>query len=175
MKSRFTIGLAVSSLAILGLSACTSDTGDSDTSADTPAATAPATSAPATTPEPADSGATSGASLATADSALGTIVVDGDGMTVYEFDSDTQGGDSSTCTGQCATNWPAVPGSDAPGLDGITGAVGTITGIDGKPQLTLNGWPLYYYAGDSNPGDTAGQGVGGVWWVLTPAGELIKG
>lgn len=102
-------------------------------------------------------------------------MVDGAGMTVYEFDSDTQGGDSSTCTGQCATNWPAVPGSDAPGLDGITGAVGTITGIDGKPQLTLNGWPLYYYAGDSNPGDTAGQGVGGVWWVLTPAGELITG
>lgn len=169
MKSRIAIGMAVSSLAILGLSACSSDTGNSNTPADTPAATTPATSAPA------DSGDTSGASLATADSALGTIVVDGAGMTVYEFDSDTQGGDSSTCTGQCATNWPAVPGSDAPGLDGITGAVGTITGIDGKPQLTLNGWPLYYYAGDSNPGDTAGQGVGGVWWVLTPAGELITG
>src|SRR5680860_241551 len=144
MKSRFAIGMAVSSLAILGLSACSSDTGGSNTPADTPAATTPSTTTPATS-APSDSGDTSGPSLATADSALGTIVVDGAGMTVYEFDSDTQGGDSSTCTGQCATNWPAVPGSDAPGLDGITGAVGTITGIDGKPQLTLNGWPLYYY------------------------------
>jgi len=68
-----------------------------------------------------------------------------------------------------------VPGSDAPELDGITGMVGTITGIDGEPQLTLNGWPLYYFAGDAAPGDTNGQGVGGVWWVLTPAGELITG
>jgi len=175
MKSRFVIGMAVSSLAILGVSACSSDTGSSNTPAATPAATTPATSAPATTSEPAESMDDSGVALATAESALGTIVVDGDGMTVYEFDSDTQGGDSSTCTGQCATNWPAVPGSDAPELDGITGMVGTITGIDGEPQLTLNGWPLYYFAGDAAPGDTNGQGVGGVWWVLTPAGELITG
>ncbi len=128
-----------------------------------------------TTSEPTESMDDSGVALETAESALGTIVVDGDGMTVYQFDNDTQGGDSSTCTGQCATNWPAVPGSAAPELEGITGTVATIIGIDGEPQLTLNGWPLYYFAGDAAPGDTNGQGVGGVWWVLTPAGELIKG
>src|SRR5690606_15218603 len=115
-----------------------------------------------------------GVALATADSPLGTIVVDGDGVTVYQFDSDTRGGDASTCSGQCASTWPAVPAGDGePQLDGITGEVGTIAGVDGTPQLTLGGWPLYYYAGDTAPGDVNGQGVNGIWWVLTPDGERI--
>ena len=167
MKSRIAIGLAVASLSVFGLSACSSDGGGSTT---TPAAPA---SDVAMTPAPDDSGDTSGASLATADSALGTIVVDGDGVAVYQFDSDSKGGDSSTCTGQCATNWPAVPGADTGEFEGVTGTVGTITGVDGNPQLTLNGWPLYYYVGDTAAGQTSGQGVGGVWWVLTPAGDPI--
>jgi predicted lipoprotein with Yx(FWY)xxD motif len=57
----------------------------------------------------------------------------------------------------------------------VTGEVGTITGVDGETQVTLNGWPLYYYAGDNDPGDTNGQGVNDVGWVLTPAGEMIGG
>jgi predicted lipoprotein with Yx(FWY)xxD motif len=57
----------------------------------------------------------------------------------------------------------------------VTGEIGTITGVDGSTQVTLNGWPLYYYAGESAAGDTNGQGVGGVWWVLTPEGEKIGG
>ena len=162
MKSRIAIGLAVASFAVLGLTACSSDSGGSKTSA------------PATTTSAGAQAPAAGAALATATTSLGTIVVDGKGMTVYEYASDTQGGDSSTCTGACASNWPAVPGSAAPQLDGVTGAVATITGADGKLQLTLNGWPLYYYAGDKAAGDTTGQGVGNVWWVLTPAGELIK-
>ena len=97
-------------------------------------------------------------------------------MTVYQFDNDMQGGTSSSCSGQCATLWPAVPGgTQPPQLDGVTGTVGTITGTDGQPQLTLNGWPLYYYQGDTAAGDTKGQGVGGIWWVLTPAGERVTG
>ncbi|WP_291382793.1 hypothetical protein [Demequina sp.] len=174
MNSRIAVGMAISALALLGLSACSADTAGSSTSSAAPATSTPEASS-MTTSEPTESMDDSGVALETAESALGTIVVDGDGMTVYQFDNDTQGGDSSTCTGQCATNWPAVPGSAAPELEGITGTVATIIGIDGEPQLTLNGWPLYYFAGDAAPGDTNGQGVGGVWWVLTPAGELIKG
>jgi hypothetical protein len=48
--------------------------------------------------------------------------------------------------------------------------LGSITGTDGQKQLTLNGWPLYTYAQDSKAGDTNGQGVGGIWWAVTPAG-----
>jgi predicted lipoprotein with Yx(FWY)xxD motif len=114
------------------------------------------------------------AALMVADSALGEIVVDGRGMTVYMFDSDTQGAGTSTCEGQCAANWPAVTTDVAdPQVDGVTGEVGTITGVDGAMQVTLNGWPLYYFAGDAAAGDVNGQGVNGVWWVLTPDGERM--
>ncbi len=101
---------------------------------------------------------------------------DGEGMTVYMFDSDTQGAGASTCEGQCAANWPAVTTeSQAPAVEGVTGEVGTITGVDGATQVTLNGWPLYYFVGDTAAGDVKGQGVNGVWWVLTPDGERFAG
>lgn len=112
-------------------------------------------------------------SLSTAETELGQIVVDGKGMTVYQFDKDTQGADTSACTDECLAAWPPVHGEDVE-LDGVTGEVGTITGNDGQPQLTLNGWPLYYFASDKQAGDTTGQGVKDVWWVLDPAGEPIK-
>lgn len=113
-------------------------------------------------------------SLMTAETDLGEIVVDGEGMVVYQFDDDQRGAGESMCEGQCLENWPPVPGSDDVELEGVTGEVGTITGTDGTEQLTLNGWPLYYYVGDQAPGDTTGQGVQDVWWVLDPSGEPIK-
>lgn len=73
-----------------------------------------------------------------------------------------------------AENWPAVTvEGEAPELDGVTGEVGTITGVDGACQVTLNGWPLYHFAGDTDPGDVKGQGVNDVWWVLSPEGERM--
>lgn len=125
--------------------------------------------------EPADPGYGGGdAALMTADSSLGEIVVDGKGMTVYMFDNDTQGATSSSCSGQCAQNWPAVTtDSDAPQVEGVTGEVATIIGVDGKTQVTLDGWPLYYFVGDEAAGDVNGQGVNDVWWVLSPAGERM--
>jgi predicted lipoprotein with Yx(FWY)xxD motif len=167
MKSRIAIGLAVATTAALGLTACSSG-GNAPT---TPAGVITTTTTTTTT---TDAPAMQAASLKTADSSLGTIVTDGSGNVVYQYDADTQGADSSACAGGCLSNWPPVPGgADAPSLDGITGTVATITGTDGHPQLTLNGWPLYYYAGDSAAGDTNGQGVGGVWWVMSPAGDPI--
>ena len=116
-----------------------------------------------------------GAALTTMDSSLGTIVVDGNGMTVYMFDTDTKGAASSACTGACLINWPPViTDGSQPTLDGVTGTVGLIAGAEGKKQVTLDGWPLYLYAGDKAAGDLAGQGVGGVWWVLGPDGTPIR-
>ena len=111
-------------------------------------------------------------SLATAETDLGTIVVDDKGMTVYQYSPDTQGGDESACNAQCLASWPPVHGDMATG-NGVTGEIGSITGTDGQPQLTLNGWPLYYYVGDSAAGQTRGQAIDGIWWVLSPAGEPI--
>lgn len=120
------------------------------------------------------SDAAGAATLMVADSALGKIVVDAAGKTLYMFDNDTQGAGTSSCTGECLTNWPPLTTTgEVPALQGVTGDVGTITTADGSTQVTLNGWPLYYFAGDAAAGDVNGQGVGGIWWVLSPAGERM--
>ncbi|XGX78763.1 hypothetical protein LQK93_01558 [Terrabacter sp. BE26] len=113
--------------------------------------------------------------LKTASSSLGTIVVDSQGMTLYMFDKDTKGGTTSACEGQCLVAWPkAFMGASAPTLTGVTGTVGSIDSADGKKQLTLDGWPLYYWVKDTKAGDVSGQAVKGVWWVLDPKGTPIK-
>ena len=122
----------------------------------------------------ADGSSASDAVLSTADSDLGTIVVDADGRTVYVFDKDTAGSGASACSGDCLAKWPAVTAdSDAPAVDGVSGDVGTITRDDGSTQVTLDGMPLYLYAGDSQAGDVTGQAVGGIWWVVAPDGSKI--
>ncbi|WP_345751460.1 COG4315 family predicted lipoprotein [Microbacterium rhizophilus] len=171
MNTRITLGAAAILLAAAALTGCSSADDGGDDAAPTTAETTPAESAPAEESAAPEGGA---ASLATADSDLGTIVVDGQGMVVYQFDSDTQGSGASTCEGQCLDAWPPVHGDGTAAVDGISGELGTITGVDGQPQLTLNGWPLYYYAGDTQAGQTTGQGVGDVWWVLDPDGEPIR-
>lgn len=170
MHLRKILGLAAISIAALSLSACNS--GGSGTGYGNPT---PATSDTAmTTPTAAPTAAASGVGLMTADSSAGTIVTDSAGMTVYMYDSDTQGSGTSSCSGGCLSAWPPVPAGDgAPDFTGITGDVEHITATDGTEQLTLNGWPLYYYASDAAPGDVNGQGSGGVWWVLDADGNPV--
>jgi predicted lipoprotein with Yx(FWY)xxD motif len=150
----------------------------------TPDATAPAASAGAASTQGSAPGSSTAAGagahevggLKTAQTSLGTVVTDGNGMTLYMFDKDTQGGTTSACTGQCLAAWPpALQGASAPTATGVTGTVSTIATPDGSQQLTLDGWPLYYYAPDSAPGDVKGQGVNDVWWVLDAAGTPVKG
>jgi predicted lipoprotein with Yx(FWY)xxD motif len=96
-------------------------------------------------------------------------------MTLYMFTNDVKGASSSACTGQCLTAWPpAIAAAAPPGLSGVTGEVGTIDTADGRRQLTLSGWPLHYFAKDTAPGAVLGQGVGGIWYVLDPAGNPLK-
>lgn len=165
MNARTAAGALAAALALL-LVGCSSPAGQSSGDgygmpSETPSATAEAS---------AD------AALTTADSSLGEIVVDGEGMTVYVFDKDTQGAAASACAGECIANWPAVVAdSDEPVVEGVTGEVGTIGAADGSKQLTLDGWPLYTFAGDSAAGDVNGQGVNGVWWVVGPDGTKIAG
>ena len=114
------------------------------------------------------------AALTTAETDLGTIVVDAAGMTVYVFDKDTPGSGESACSGQCLVAWPpVVTESDTPAVEGVEGEVGTITRDDGTKQVTLEGYPLYYWQDDVQSGDTTGQGVQGVWWVVGPDGTKI--
>lgn len=175
MKKHLSIGLCTVALAAL-LSGCagTSGTATSPTSAavTTPPGSAAATSAPAPTSAPA----AATPDLKVADSAAGRIVVDGKGMSVYYYTKDVKDSGTSTCTGGCLDAWPPVlAAADTPTVDGVTGTVGTIATPDGQKQLTINGMPVYYYAKDLAAGDILGQGVGGVWYLVAPSGDMITG
>jgi predicted lipoprotein with Yx(FWY)xxD motif len=157
---RTTIWAAAVAVGVLGLAGCGSGDGGSGGSG---SAAGSGTSSAATN-----------AVLATSDSPLGTIVVDGSGNTVYVFDKDTADSGTSSCSGDCLAKWPAVTADSAdPAVDGVDGKVGTITRDDGSRQVTLDGLPLYTYAADSHAGDVTGQGVGDVWWVVGPDGSKI--
>ncbi|HVY72699.1 MAG TPA: hypothetical protein VG984_01450 [Candidatus Paceibacterota bacterium] len=100
---------------------------------------------------------------------LGTYLIAYNGMTVYTYSPD--GTNVSNCSGQCAVNWPPYTVTSIANLVAkfpIAGKIATITRADGSTQVTYNGHPLYFYIKDKNSGDTTGQGVGGVWYVVKP-------
>jgi predicted lipoprotein with Yx(FWY)xxD motif len=103
---------------------------------------------------------------------LGKFVTDSRGMTLYMFTKDSPG--KSVCEGDCLAAWPAVTGEVTAGEGVDASKIGTIKRSDGSTQATFGGWPLYYWVKDKKPGDTTGQGVGGVWYVLSPQGQVIK-
>ena len=115
-----------------------------------------------------------GGAVGTATTDFGEALVDAGGMSLYGFLNDTGG--ISACYDACAETWPPVlvDGSDLPaGLDAAVFSVSERT--DGTHQLVAGDWPLYLYAPDTAPGDTQGQGVGEVWFLVDPSGELISG
>jgi predicted lipoprotein with Yx(FWY)xxD motif len=137
--------------------------GDDDAGSGTAATAAPTTAA---------AQETDGATVAVASSSLGDILVDAEGRTLYAFTKDQ--GDQSVCSGECATNWPALTGTATPGTGAQAGLLSTSTQANGSSQVTYGGRPLYHFAGDSKPGDLNGQGVGNVWFAVTADGELVK-
>lgn len=104
----------------------------------------------------------------------GQYLTDSQGRSLYLFTRDTK--DTSNCYDQCAQNWPPLLVRDkAAAGKGVDGQLlGTARRRDGTLQVTYNGWPLYYFARDQKAGDTNGQGVGGVWFLVSPKGEAIK-
>ncbi len=102
------------------------------------------------------------------DSELGTILTDAFGFTLYYFTKDALP-DTSLCTGVCVDNWPLFYVEDPEPGDGLDMAdFGVIEHPEGGMQTTYNGWPLYYWANDLNPGETKGEAVGNVWFVAKP-------
>jgi len=179
--------LAVLACLTLGVSACAPQaapaavpTQPPATEAPTamPAATeAPTTAAPAATEAPTTAApAPSGQAMVDAsnNAQLGSFLVDGSGMTLYLFTKDSPG--TSVCYDKCATAWPPLltSGTATAGSGVDDGKFGTTTRTDGTTQVTYNGWPLYYYEKDKQPGDTTGQGVGSVWYLISPSGDAVK-
>jgi predicted lipoprotein with Yx(FWY)xxD motif len=130
-----------------------------------PTTEAPTTEAPTTEPPAA------AAAVALVGSDLGDILVDGDGNTLYLFVSDAQG--PSVCNDGCAQAWPPLIGEVAAGEGVDSALLATAARDDGSEQATYNGWPLYYYANDAAAGDTNGQTVNEVWYVLDAGGDGI--
>lgn len=167
--ARLRLAMACSAVAVL-LAGCggAAPTGAPGTSTLAPAQSSAVAKAPA-----------AGPSVGVADNAaLGKILVNSAGMTLYVYTQDTPGKGTSNCTDSCATTWPPLvaPGTGTPqAAPGVTGTLGTITRSDGTKQVTIDGAPLYVYANDSKPGDATGQAVSGSWFAVTPAGQQVGG
>ncbi len=164
MKNKITFSMFL--VLALAVSACASAT---PTPTAAVATQAPATMAPATMVPPNTPTGPTTVDVAQ-NSSLGPILVDSAGMTLYLFTNDTP--NTSTCFNACATLWPPLLTNGAPvGGTGTTASMlGTTTRPDGTVQVTYNGWPLYYYSKDAAAGDTTGEGVKSVWYVVTPDG-----
>jgi predicted lipoprotein with Yx(FWY)xxD motif len=120
--------------------------------------------------------ATGAVTLKAASSMLGTILVDQDGKTLYLFEADAV--NKSDCSGGCATVWPPITmsGTATAGSGVSAKLISTTIRPDGSSQVTYAGHPLYWYEGDSNPGDTHGEGLtdfGGSWNAVSPAGKAV--
>ena len=102
---------------------------------------------------------------------IGKVLTDAKGDTLYVYSKDMKGG-PSTCTGTCLKEWPLVKGKPVAAMGvKFAGKPGSVKDADGTVQATYNGYPLYTYAGDMAPGETSGNGAGGVWHVIT--GSLL--
>lgn len=157
---------------VLVAAACGGDDADTAETTGAPAAETTTTATPTTAAPEVTETATPMMTVALAESGLGEVVVDGDGNTLYLFVPDGRG--ASVCNGDCANAWPPLIGDVVAGAGLDASLLGSAARDDGSEQVTLNGWPLYYFAGDAAVGDTNGQGVNDVWYVLDSAGDAIN-
>jgi predicted lipoprotein with Yx(FWY)xxD motif len=170
MRARVTAPVALIAVGLL-IAACGSS-GSTKTSASSGggSAGAPATAASGT--PAADRSLT----IATASGSGASHLVGANGRTVYLWEADRSG--RSSCSGACANAWPPVLAKSMPKAGGSVkmSKLATIRRAGGVKQVTYNGHPLYYFAGDTSKGQTNGQGsdgFGAKWWLVSAAGSAI--
>ncbi len=149
--------VAVAATALLTLSAC--GNGSSSTTAEQPAT--------------GSGGGNASSALSVAQTSLGNVLVDSQGMTLYTLSAD--GHNHSTCSSQCLQFWPAVSPGGAGKLSVTTGRTAT---PDGTAIATVAGHPVYTFSQDQQPGDVNGEGVaefGGTWYAVSPTGQPVTG
>ena len=176
---RSAVSFALAACAVLAAGCSTSQVPSSTSRSRTvpPVTIAPAASTTTTAPPPfyvVTTGDVAG---------LGTVLVNGEGMTLYMFEPDRQSG-RSTCYGECENLWPPVllvdgvkaPAAGAGVKASLLGTAVRTGDPDDLEQITYNGWPLYLWHGDSQPGEATGQGLndsGGLWYVLDADGVPV--
>jgi predicted lipoprotein with Yx(FWY)xxD motif len=107
-----------------------------------------------------------------ASTSLGKVLVAANGLTLYLYVPDGTDTSASTCTGGCATAWPPLTATGK--LKAGKGLDATLLTKGGDGQIAYNGHLLYFYTGDDAAGQTNGQGVGDVWYVLDADGNPIE-
>ncbi|MFI5882923.1 hypothetical protein [Streptomyces sp. NPDC051554] len=166
---RIVLSLVAGLASTLLLGACNSSDSAGSGGADTVAASAPTSPAPAaSTP-----GATATAFTVSARTVegVGTVVTDTNGMTLYRYDKDESNPSKWTCKGACVKTWIPVIVPESVQTSGVGRSLLGTVHRDGEPQLTLAGWPLYRYIGDTAAGQANGQGKDGAWHAVAPTGE----
>jgi predicted lipoprotein with Yx(FWY)xxD motif len=118
----------------------------------------------------------SGTEVATGESGEGEVLFDDQGQALYLYtpDGERPEGTPPTCVDDCATAWPPLltDGDPVAGSGVDASLLGTVDRADGTVQVTYDGQPLYLFASDQ-PGTTSGQGVGGVWFLVSPSGQAV--
>jgi predicted lipoprotein with Yx(FWY)xxD motif len=107
--------------------------------------------------------------------ALGNILVDGNGRALYLFRADKP--NHSTLSRAGFAVWPVFGSPGVPQARSVVSAahIATIRS-DGRRQVTYYGHPLYYFVGDKGSGEINGQGLrefGALWYVLSPNGHAV--
>jgi predicted lipoprotein with Yx(FWY)xxD motif len=168
MNRRHAISTVLIGSAVLALGACSSSSKSS---------TATNPTSPPTSAQPAATTPTVSATLkAESNAKLGKqIIVDAAGKTVYMYVPDGTG-TTSKVAAALKQAWPpvVVPGAVIAGPGLTASKLAADRQGDGSQQVAYNGHLLYTFSNDKAPGDATGQGLGGVWFALTPAGDKVS-
>ena len=112
------------------------------------------------------------ATIAAGHTSLGTILVSkSNGRTLYLFEGDTKS--KLACNGSCLKDWPPLEGAKATAVGGAKAGMIGLRPRGSAHQVTYNGHPLYYFSGDTKPGQATGEGLklnGNLWYAVTPSG-----
>jgi predicted lipoprotein with Yx(FWY)xxD motif len=161
----------ISAALLFGAVACGDDDGDDGDIDATPLSTEPGgepteadEETPASETPGAEGTATTDTVVVTEHPELGSILTDAEGLTLYTFDNDDP--TAGTCGTGVSATWPALTAEGTPAGD-VPGELAVAECDDGTTQVTYDGAPLYYFSGDSAAGDANGDGVAGLWHVVT--------
>jgi predicted lipoprotein with Yx(FWY)xxD motif len=162
--------LLVAGSAVALLAAC----GGGGSQAGGDSSSSSSSAAPSSSSSSSSSSAAAAPAVKVSKTALGSVLTDPSGRTLYMFDPDKQA--ASTCYDKCAAAWPPLKATGTPGAGAGADAamLGTTTRKDGTKQVTYGKWPLYYFAPDKKVGDVKGQAVGGVWWAVAGDGKVVR-
>lgn len=109
--------------------------------------------------------------MAKAIDGIGNVVTDDKGMTLYRYDKDQPNPSKWTCTGTCTKTWMPVIVRDSVQTAGVEKSLLGTVHRKGMKQLTLAGWPVYRYMGDTTAGQANGEAKDEQWYAITPSGQ----